>query len=418
MDITEMLETSRAVNARLERLADIEAKAKAEGRDLTLLEAAEVDRIRKEAKELNARLPKFDPRTAQPIPYDRGGPGGAQPDILAPEQRVTDWVHERRGTDRSFQAEQFSLGRILTAMVRRDRSHLTETEQRALLEGVDASGGFLTPEVLAAEVIDRLRAKGRTFQAGVQTVPMASDTLMFARLSGGVTPAWKNEGDAIADQSMTFDRVTLKPQSLPLLVKISQELFDDLSPEASVVIEEELLSALALELDRVILRGSGALPEPQGILHQAGVTTQSLGTNGATLNGYQDFATAIGTIRSNNLEPTAAIINAKTAASIDKLTDTLGQPLRKPPSVDSLPFLVSNVVPSNLTQGTSGAVCSEAYVAQWDQILVGMRTDIRVGIRALNQRYADNLMVGLLCYIRADVAMRHGEAAVVLTGIK
>jgi HK97 family phage major capsid protein len=417
MEITEMLETSRAVNARLERLAEIEAKAQAEGRDLTLLEAAEVDRIRKEAKELNARLPKFDPRAAQPVPHSQDG-SFTQPDILAPEQRVADWVRERRGTDGSFHAEEFSLGRILTAMVRRDRSHLTDTERRALLEGVDASGGFLTPETLAGEVIDRLRAKGRTFQAGVRTVPMASDKLMFARLSGGVAPAWKNEGDLIADQSMTFDRVTLKPQTLPLLVKISQELFDDLSPEASVVIEEELLSALALELDRVILRGSGTLPEPQGILNQAGVTVQSLGTNGATLNGYQDFATAIGTIRSNNLEPTAAIINAKTAASVDKLTDTLGQPLRKPPSVDSLPFLVSNVVPSNLTQGTSGAVCSEAYVAQWDQILVGMRTDIRVGIRALNQRYADNLMVGLLCYIRADVAMRHGEAAVVLTGIK
>lgn len=417
MDITEMLETSRAVNARLERLADIEAKAKSEGRDLTLREAAEVDRIRKEAKELNDQLPKFDPRAAQPIPYDQTGPG-PQPDILAPEQRVADWVQERRGTDRTFEAEQFSLGRILTAMVRRDRSHLTETERRALLEGVDASGGFLTPETLAAEVIDRLRAKGRTFQAGVRTVPMASDTLMFARLSGGVTPAWKNEGDLIADQSMTFDRVTLKPQTLPLLVRISQELFDDLSPEASAIIEEELLSALALELDRVILRGSGALPEPRGILNQAGVTTQSLGTNGATLNGYQDFATAIGTIRSNNLEPTGAIVNAKTAASIDKLTDTLGQPLGKPPSVENLPFLVSNVLPSNLTQGTSGAICSEAYVAQFDQVLVGLRTDIRIGIRALNQRFAETLEVGFLCYLRADVAMRHGEAAVVLTGIK
>src|SRR5436190_3248220 len=162
-------------------------------------------------------------------------------------------------------------------MVRRDRSHLTESERRALLEGVDASGGFLTPELLSSQVIDRLRAKGRTFQAGVRTVPMTSDRLMFARLTGGVIPAWKNEGDPIAEQSMTFDRVTLKPQTLPLLVKLSQELFDDLSPEASAIIEEELLSALALELDRVILRGAGALPEPRGVLNQAGVAIQSLG---------------------------------------------------------------------------------------------------------------------------------------------
>jgi HK97 family phage major capsid protein len=139
-----------------------------------------------------------------------------------------------------------------------------------LVEGIDASGGFLTPDTLASEMIDRLRAKGRTFQAGVRTVPMDSDTLMLARLSGGVTPAWKVEGDQIADQTMSFDRVTLKPQTLPLLVKISQELSDDLSPQAASVIEEELLSALALELDRVILRGSGVTPEPQGIRKMLG----------------------------------------------------------------------------------------------------------------------------------------------------
>jgi hypothetical protein len=57
-------------------------------------------------------------------------------------------------------------------------------------------------------------------------------------------------------------------------------------------------------------------------------------------------------------------VNAKTAASIDKLTGSLGQLLNPLPPVANLPFLIWNVLPSDLTQGTSGAVCSEAYVAQ------------------------------------------------------
>jgi HK97 family phage major capsid protein len=419
MNVETMLELNRELMSKIERVEEIKTKARKEKRELSRREAAELATINKKAEAIRERLPYFDPRAAQPAnPGSAQHRATAQPDVLAPEHRVADWVRERRGAPDHLDGEDFSIGRILTAMVRRDRTHLTETERRALVEGIDASGGFLTPEVLASQMIDRLRAKGRTFQAGVRTVPMDSDTLMFARLSGGVMPAWKNESDPIPEQTMTFDRVTLKPKTLPLLVRLSQELFDDLSPQAASVIEEELLSALALELDRVILRGSGVTPEPLGIRNQAGVTTQSLGANGAQLNGYQDFATAIGTIRSNNLEPNAAIVNARTAASIDKLTDTLGQPLNPPPSVSDLPFLVSNVLPSNLIQGNSGSVCSEAYIAQWDQVLVGMRTDIRVGIRALDQRYAENLEIGLLCYLRADVAMRHGEAAVVLTGIK
>jgi HK97 family phage major capsid protein len=339
---------------------------------------------------------------------------------------MVDWVREYRdgghgghgGDYGSIGESQFSLGRMATALVRRDRSHLTDVETRALLEGTDSAGGFLTPEILSAEVIDRLRAQARTFQAGARVVPMISDQMLFARLTGGVTPSWKTEGSSIADQSMTFDRVLLKPQTLPLLVKISQELFDDLSPEASTIIEQEMLKALALELDRVVLLGSGVTPTPTGIVNQTSVTNQSLGANGGSLTGYDDFSTAMATVRSKNLEPNAAIVSARTAGQMDRLKNSLGDPLRKPPSVDALTFYVSNVIPDNLSVGTSGAVCSDAFVAQWDQVLVGMRTDVRVGIRALDQRFADNLQVGLLCYLRADVAMRHGESAVVITGIK
>jgi len=400
----ELLETARRENRALSRT------------ERTRIEGLyrELDVLAGEIRAANGG--DFDPRRAQ---GDTDDPPETTADVLSRDQRMVDWVRERRGGHPSdYERGEFSLGRILTALVRRDRSNLTDLEKRALIEGTDASGGFLTPEVLAAQVIDRLRAKGKTFQAGVQVIPMTSNELNFGRLTGGVTPTWKTEAAAISDQSMTFDRVTLRPQTLPLLVKISQELFDDLSSSAATVIEEEMLGALALELDRVILRGSGSLPEPKGILNQTSVGLQVLATNGQTLNGYTDFGTAIGTVRAANLEPTAAIINAKTQAALDLMKDSTGQPLRAPSSVANLPFLISNVVPSNTVQGTSGAVCSEAYVAQWDQVLVGMRTDVRVAIRPLMERYADNLMVGLLVYLRADVALRHGEAAVVLQGIK
>lgn len=417
MDVAKLTKERRQKLGRMEALL---LSAEASDRELSETERREYDTLERDVVELGRQIRAgFDPRRQTGL-FDRPQNQAGQPDILGPDQRMVDWVAERRHEDLGAYGdhETFSFGRILTALVRRDRSHLTEFEKRALVEGVDASGGYLTPEVLGAEVIDRLRNVGRTFEAGVRVVPMTSDQLMFARLTAGVTPDWKSEGNAITDKSMTFDRVTLKVKTLPLLVKISQELFDDLSPQAASVIEDEMTKALALELDRVILRGSGVDPEPLGILNQTGVTQQLLATNGATPTGYKDIATAISTIRQNNLEPTAVILNAKTAGYYDGLTDSTGQPLQKPPSVDQLKFLVSNQVPSNTTAGSSGAVCSEAYVAQWDQTLVGMRTDIRVGIRALTQRFADNLQVGLLCYLRADVAMRHGESAVVLTGIK
>jgi HK97 family phage major capsid protein len=410
---------------KVKKMRDLLDGAEIERRDLSRREKAEYQQLEQDVDRLELELRKngghFDPRLlgGSAPGAMRAGTDGEVEDVLGPEQRMTDWLAERRGVDAGeYGGERFSLGRVLTALVRHDRSFLNEVEQRALLEGTDAAGGFLLPELLSVEVIDRLRAKGRTFQAGVRVVPMLSNELNFARLTGGVTPAWKNEAAPISDQSMTFDRVTLAPKTLPLLVKISQELFDDLSPEASTVVEDEMLGALALELDRVILRGSGVSPEPKGVRNQSGITVQELGSGDGDDITYTDVAKAIASVRGENLEPNDVICSARSAGRFDQLVDADGQPLNPPPSVrEIMPFLVSNVIPDDLTVGATTS-CSEVYVAEWGQVLVGMRTNVRVGIRPLLERYADNLLVGLLCYLRADVAMRHGEAATVITGVK
>ncbi len=51
----------------------------------------------------------------------------------------------------------------------------TPIEKRALAEGSDSAGGYTVPDILAARMIDRLRAKSVVFQAGAQTVPLLSD---------------------------------------------------------------------------------------------------------------------------------------------------------------------------------------------------------------------------------------------------
>src|SRR5579862_233180 len=322
----------RQTIARMRALLD---DAEAAGRNLTESERREYETLERDVDRLELELRRgFDPRrSGSPFHGDREG---KQPDVLGPEQRMVDWVRERSQRRDTSQLDdvdgQFSLGRVLTALVNRDRRHLNEFEKRALVEGVDASGGYLLPQILSAEVVDRLRPFTRVLQAGASIVPMETEYLLFARLTGGVTPAWKSEGDTIVDQSMTFDRITLQAKTLPLLVKISQELFDDLSPEASEIIEGELLKALAIELDRVILRGSGVSPEPLGILNTSGVTLQPLKTgsssaNGGSLSGYDDVATAIASIRRNNLEPNAVICSARVAGDFDRMKNAIADPL-------------------------------------------------------------------------------------------
>jgi hypothetical protein len=52
-----------------------------------------------------------------------------------------------------------------------------------------------------------------------------------------------------------------------------------------------------------------------------------------------------------------------------------------------------------------------------EELLVGIRTDLRFQVRVLTERFADTLEVGLLTYLRADVQLQHPEGFNVITGV-
>src|SRR5439155_19077547 len=114
------------------------------------------------------------------------------------------------------------------------------------------------------------------------------------------------------------DRVTFTARTLPIMVKLSRELFEDMKPEAAAGIENEIAQALSLELDRACLRGTGTPPEPKGIKNQSGVTTQSLGASGATPS-WDNVIDGVANVRGLNLEPSAILWSSRTATQLSKI---------------------------------------------------------------------------------------------------
>jgi HK97 family phage major capsid protein len=291
-----------------------------------------------------------------------------------------------------------------------------DAEQRAISESPLTAGGHMVPTPVAATVIDRARAAARVFQAGATTVPMTSQTLKYPRLVAEAAPAWRNEGAAVNDQAMTFDAVTLTAQSMAMLVKVSVELFED-APATDDVIERSFAAQIALELDRVALRGSGVAPEPRGVRNQTGVTLLSHGANGDTIANlkYNFLVDALAAIRALNFEPDAIIDAPRTEQGLAKLVDTTGQYIVPPAALSGIPRLPTNQVPINLTVGTSNDT-SEVYTGRWDQLLVGIRTGLT--IRFLGERFMDNLQYAFLAYLRGDVQLAQPAAFAVDLGVR
>jgi HK97 family phage major capsid protein len=286
-------------------------------------------------------------------------------------------------------------------------------QERALAEGTQSAGGYLVPTVLAGYVIDLARNQTRVIQAGAVTVPMTSQTLRVPRLTGEGTPGWRNENAAITAQDLTFDSVLFTAKSLDRLVIISRELFDDSNPDASGVIANSFAKQIAVELDRAALRGSGAAPEPLGVLNTAGITTTTHGANGMAITNYDWLLDAVNAVRANNFEPNAHIVAPRTVTSLRKLKDSQNRYLEAPEGF--LPLLPTKQVPINLTVGTSSDA-SETYTGQFDQLGIGIRTEFV--LEFLRERYADFGQYAFIGHLRADVQVFQPGAFAVDTGIR
>src|SRR5262249_16639605 len=122
----------------------------------------------------------------------------------------------------------------------------------------------------------------------------------------------------------------------------------------------------------------------------------------------------------NYTGPFSILYSARTAGELDNLQDTLHQPLRQPDLVAAARKFVTNQIPNNLTKGGANTA-SDAFIGQFDQCMIGMRTGMvmeisRVAADSTGSAFT-NTQVWIRAYLRADVQLAHPNAFNVLNGI-
>lgn len=288
-------------------------------------------------------------------------------------------------------------------------------EKRALAEGGTTTGGAMVPVYLSGMWFDALRAQAVAYKAGAAALDMTSSELDIAKLVSDPTVGWYAENAQITESDHVFAKVSLVAKTLAVLTQVSVQLYED-APNAGILLTNSLTRAMAVGLDSAVFNGTGAGNQPTGIKNQASVQTFSMGTNGAAVTDYNPVLEAVALMQTANVytDPTALVMAPRTAKEFAEAKASTGQYLARPDSISRLPFLATTSIPINETQGTSNA-SSSAYLADYSQCIIGMRANIR--LQALVERYADFLQVGLIAYIRADVALAHPQAFVRILGI-
>jgi HK97 family phage major capsid protein len=311
-----------------------------------------------------------------------------------------------------------SVGRIVRAALRGSWEG-AEAERRALVGSDSTLGGYLLPEPLSAMFLDLARARMVTSAAGARTIPVEADSLKVGKLATDPTVVWRGELEEITESDPTFEAIVLMPKVCAALVRISEELIQD-GAGVGEAVENALQGALAVELDRAALFGSGAGSEPLGLFNVAGVNEVDMGAAaGAALTNYDPFIDAIQAVEDANGVVNAVIYAPRTKAELGKLKTGISgdQTTLKPPEEFSgLKRFATTSVPVDQTHGTASDA-STALAGGFDNLWLGMRSQVRVDVSREAKDVFQRLGVLVRVFARMDVAVVRPTHLTKITGI-
>ncbi|TYC93551.1 phage major capsid protein [Novosphingobium sp. BW1] len=273
--------------------------------------------------------------------------------------------------------------------------------------------GVLLPQAFQGEWIDNLRSFMVLEAAGMTTATMTDRTVTSSRVVSDPPVAWRAESTALAAGDPTFELRNLVARTLGVRVQSTVELAQD-SPDFGSQLLNVMGKALAHEIDRVGLIGTGVANQPTGIVKTSGINSVSaIGTP----SSFSPLVNGVQKLLENNvpleIAERNAIMSPRTWGSLENLTATDNQPLMRPNSLDRMAFRPTNSIPNDLGTGTDESL---AIMGDFRELVLGVRMEATVEALRL-QSYADNLLLEFVGLTRVDFMVRRPASFVVLEGI-
>ncbi len=394
------------------------ARAEAAHRDLTNAEQSDFNRLMAQSRALDLDIARQE--TAEVTRADMTGPNAYRfPGHGNPTSPLLDVRALNRARGETFASraraswtgdtdpQDMDLGRYLRGCVtgRFDRRDIDYQNTASVSQGSNL--GWLLSSPLSAMVLDKIVASTVVAESGAMVLPMESNTLDVARITGLPTAQFKAENAAASFSDLSVGRLQFTSRMLVGLTRCSIELFED-APNAGEVISNALATSLALEADRAALLGTGAGSEPIGLALTPGVNSTAISRALVT----DDLLDAVTAIRNRNIIPSTLLWNPTTAGNFEKLKSGEGEYLSL-----QLPQIVADLAKRTSTQITS----TYAFVGDFSKFAMAMRTELTVEVSrdaAESGTYAFTQgQVWIRAYLRMDCGALYEDAFQVLTGL-
>lgn len=283
-------------------------------------------------------------------------------------------------------------------------------EKRAL--DLTAAAGAKQTTVDASNFIELLRDRTVVNSLGARLLTGLQGDLSLPKQTAGGTAYWVTEGNSPTASNATIGQVGLAPKTVGAYTDLSRKFLLQSSVSAEQFVREDLAQVLAVAIDRAAIAGSGSGAEPTGLLNNSSVPTVALGANGAAL-AYANLValeTAVATANAD-LGNLAYLTNAKVRGNLklkDRGTDTGKYVWADDNTVNGYKAYATNLVPSNLTKGTSTGVCSAALFGNWNDLILGFWGALDILTDPFTGSSSGTVRVVALQDV--DIKVRHAES--------
>lgn len=303
-------------------------------------------------------------------------------------------------------------------------------DRRAMGTVLDTKGGVLIPSVvLDGEFIELLKAQLVVARLGARVVPnLVGHRVQIPGIDSGVTAQWLTEDGDITASDLAFKARYLEPHRCAGLMKVSNNLLDWAPGMVEEIMRTELAEALAVEMERGYLFGSGADGEPTGLVNQTGINTVTLSGARFSVRNVPDFELELEQDNHRIGDDAGFVFHPKVKRllkkeGVEQFTSQgvdAGQPYMVPGISDAAletllgyRFGTTSHVPITLTPGTRTYV----IFGLWRQLLIGLWGGMRLEASRVTGDSTGSALVKNQTWIVAertsDALLRRPDAFVV-----
>lgn len=235
-----------------------------------------------------------------------------------------------------------------------DMIAVNDKDEKIMIEGVGAQGGFLVPAEFVQQIIDESLSY-EVVKPLCTTVPMSGLTKTWPELVSGSIAYWIDENGAKTESTPVWRQLTLQNYKCCAMVKVSDEELEDSNPSADSFLSSNFASVIGNAVDRAYLVGVGGVGDPiTGITNLAGIGNTPAGVQ-LTFDDIIDAMTATMTAGAQNL---SFIVHPRDIGTLMKLRGADGQYIWSNPglggafgSIYGRPVYIDGNIPTTLGVG-------------------------------------------------------------------